>query len=127
MKTVATVARFGRTMADIKRWRKLFGEGERCGEFVYFIQDDEGRVKIGCSNNPRRRLHELQSSPERHCSETRRKLSLVGQTHGGKGVERLLHLSFAEFRIWCEWFAPNPELLALIAEAAIRPSFTEDA
>ena len=65
--------------------------------FVYLIQDESGRVKIGSTGNLRRRLQQLQCcQPER--------LKVLATCHGGRAFELLLHERFAPYRLKGEWF-----------------------
>ncbi|GGY71276.1 hypothetical protein GCM10010363_60650 [Streptomyces omiyaensis] len=68
------------------------------GSFVYVIGPvGSTRVKIGTSNNPEKRLKELQTgNPER--------LEVLWSTHGGRELESALHGAFAAFRVEGEWF-----------------------
>lgn len=76
---------------------------------VYFIRRvSDGAIKIGHSVRPLARLQTFQiASAER--------LELVATLDGGQRVEHELHRRFASARIIGEWFAPVPELLALVA------------
>jgi len=69
--------------------------------FVYFIQANEsGRIKIGYSNKPQRRLKRLQTG----CPE---KLDLILCVEGIRQDESNLHLLFTNDKIQGEWFAPQ--------------------
>lgn len=80
------------------------------GEVVYFIRAESGRVKIGTTVSLHRRVKQL-----RAMSAT--PLAVLGTVHGGRHLERLLHITFATLR-WgkSEWFEPHPTLLAFIKE-----------
>lgn len=77
--------------------------------YIYFVQaGDEGQIKIGASQDPGRRLRELQTgSPVR--------LHLLAATQGEEGAEKKLHHRFQEFRRDGEWFDPDPEILFYIS------------
>lgn len=75
---------------------------------VYFIQADNGFIKIGVAKNPRARLRTLQAM-----SPVRLRLVLVLPGIGAKG-EAELHERFAEHRSHGEWFCPASEILAYI-------------
>lgn len=78
--------------------------------WVYFIRAVQtGRIKIGFSSSPERRLKEL----EYGCPED---LELVTKIPGSFFREHDLHRQFAAHRARGEWFEPAPELLAYIAE-----------
>lgn len=68
--------------------------------FVYFIQDESGRVKIGSSIDPENRLKQLQTS----CAE---KLFLIDslKTDDHNFVEKQLHKKLKSLRINGEWFS----------------------
>lgn len=75
-----------------------------------------GRVKIGYSENPQRRLAALQTA----CPA---KLELVRVFAGEKRDEAALHDRFAKHRVQGEWFAETPVILALGqgADAQVEP------
>ncbi|MER6503708.1 GIY-YIG nuclease family protein [Streptomyces sp. NPDC001455] len=66
--------------------------------FVYVIgPPGSNRVKIGTSNNPEKRLKELQTgNPDR--------LEVLWSTPGGRELESMLHRAFAAYRVEGEWF-----------------------
>jgi hypothetical protein len=66
--------------------------------FVYFILAEEtNRVKIGFSNEPERRLSDLQTGSP--CS-----LRMLAVFRGNSRTEKALHAKFAKQRINGEWF-----------------------
>lgn len=74
--------------------------------FIYFIQNGTGEVKIGYTENVRRRLHNLQiASPTT--------LNVIGQMPGAMSDEREIHQRFAHARLVGEWFNPDPDIIAL--------------
>lgn len=74
---------------------------------VYFIQADNGLVKIGVSANLESRLATLQAmSPI--------PLTLCAWMHGGFSLEQTLHDRFADCHSHGEWFKPNRDLEAYI-------------
>jgi len=76
-------------------------------DLVYFITDGDF-TKIGVSNDPKKRLANLQTSnPKR--------LHLIGTLRGGYSLEKRLHAHFAERRVSGEWFK--------LEEADIKPFF----
>lgn len=84
---------------------------------VYFIQDEQGAIKIGRSTNAQDRLSALQTS-------TASKLSMIGTINGGAWTEGQLHQYFAGARIRGEWFRPVPQLIEYInthAQIVERP------
>ncbi len=66
--------------------------------FVYVIgPPGSGRVKIGTSLNPQKRLKELQTgNPDR--------LEVLWAAPGGRDLESALHRTFSAYRIEGEWF-----------------------
>lgn len=75
---------------------------------VYFILNKENNhVKIGFSNNPDKRLGQLQTS----CSHD---LKLILSFYGDKDVEKYLHNKFKQFHIKNEWFEFNEKIEDLI-------------
>lgn len=78
---------------------------------VYFIQSiDGGLIKIGYSNNPTKRLRELQlGCPIELCI-----LGIVLDADIDKEYE--YHKLFDDFRIYGEWFSPAPSFLEFIHE-----------
>lgn len=76
--------------------------------WVYFARDDRGRIKIGWSADPVRRVAGLQTA---HAED----LELLGSAPGRKASETEHHERFDGFRIRREWFAPGAPLLAYIA------------
>lgn len=83
-------------------------EEETHGTSVYFIQSEiGGPIKIGYSNDPNRRLNEIQNmSPFR--------LQILGTIPGNMELEASFHQKFASDRLWGEWFEPSVPLLKII-------------
>lgn len=78
--------------------------------FVYFVQAGDGAIKIGYSDNPRRRLSDLQvSSPEQ--------LTLLGATPGTYLTESAFHWYLRKFALRGEWFKPEPFVFETITKA----------
>lgn len=79
--------------------------------YVYFIQAENGLIKIGVSNDPAARIRALQTgSPI--------ELTLLGVVPGaGRQTEAQLHEQFAAHRTRGEWFHPAPQLIAQICHA----------
>src|SRR5690348_7786681 len=73
--------------------------------WVYFIQTEDGPIKIGIANDPLKRLAELQTS--HHAP-----LKLLGVSPGTLIVERKIHKQLDAHRLQGEWFRPDPEVLA---------------
>lgn len=86
----------------------------RYASWVYFIgQDADGPIKIGVSEDPAKRLYELQVA----CAET---LTLLGLVHGDETVEKTLHGAFAPDHIRGEWFRRSATLLEFIRVLGLR-------
>jgi hypothetical protein len=89
-------------------------------EFVYFVWDGSA-IKIGISNDPKRRVAYMQvGHPSR--------LQLLKMTRGTKDTEDELKHQFRHLNISGEWFRPAPELLDFIEaipkyEAPSSPNF----
>jgi hypothetical protein len=73
---------------------------------VYFLRGGD-LVKIGTSNNPRRRIDEIKTG-------SAVELSLLQVIDGGRDVERGLHTRFADQRSHGEWFFFRDDLRAFI-------------
>lgn len=82
---------------------------------IYFIRAvNSGAIKIGVSNDPRRRLESMQTgSPE--------PLELLGVLPGGVDEERRLHQRFAAYRIHGEWFRGDETLTRAIEVLTLKP------
>ncbi len=79
------------------------------GKHVYFIQKDpDGLIKIGCSENPKRRLKELEHA-------TGDKLNLIFIIKDA-GIERESYLQekFKKIRTFGEWFEPDKSIFDYI-------------
>lgn len=88
---------------DFAKW-----VGKGISKWTYFARGkSSGRIKIGMSNNPEKRVRELV-----HANYGEEAELLV--TLRGEHFEKAYHHVFAE---WCEgheWFAPHPDILAEI-------------
>lgn len=76
---------------------------------VYFASAP-GRIKIGFTKHPDRRLAQLRSAD----MET---IEVIGIIDGARYVERKLHYLLHEYRRNGEWFEDCPEVRAVIADA----------
>jgi hypothetical protein len=77
--------------------------------YIYFMRPigGDGRIKIGCSYKPARRLIAISvHSPY--------ELEIIGVGKGAIPDEHLLHDYFAADRLHREWFRSSPELLTVI-------------
>lgn len=84
--------------------------------FVYFIKADSGKIKIGWSVDPIERLKTLQTgSPEI--------LTLIGCIRGTREDEGVFHRMFKHYRLHCEWFSYDENLLEYIKERDCRNEY----
>lgn len=83
--------------------------------FVYFLQDEDGFVKIGHAQDVKARVAVLQTA-------SRQTLRLLGAMPGGRREEAALHRRFAPTRARGEWFAPTPTLLVFAAKHDVQGS-----
>ncbi len=75
---------------------------------IYFIKNIEtGRIKIGYSETPKKRLRELQTG-----SDSR--LVIIKTIKGDLNKEKELHDKFSHLRTNGEWFESDDELLQFI-------------
>lgn len=82
---------------------------------VYFVQAGEGgRIKIGYSPYPLRRIKHLQqfSGPD---------LITLAIIEGERTLESMLHNIVQAHRVHGEWFDPTPEVLDIVRRAAALP------
>lgn len=77
---------------------------------IYFIQlGDNGRIRIGYSKDPTKRLKTLQTGvPDA--------LNLLGVLNGDKAREEAIHQRFSDLRAHGEWFEPSVELVDFIRQ-----------
>lgn len=66
--------------------------------FVYLLEDSSGYIKIGCSQDIKKRIENIQSN-----NPTIKVLKLI-ETNDITGLESKLHKAFANKRIKGEWF-----------------------
>jgi hypothetical protein len=87
------------------------------GSFLYVIEDGQGRVKVGTSKDPIRRMTQLRST-----SDSPLNFSYIGVTPSeGYDIESAAHAALAGHRINGEWFNVRAdEAVAAIAGAAFR-------
>jgi len=75
--------------------------------YVYFVQNEDGFVKIGTTRHVKSRLVRMQID---NCM----KIKLIGKMKGGFDLEAELHKRFKKYRKRGEWFHPAPELIEYI-------------
>ena len=76
--------------------------------YTYFARGTwVGRIKIGRSNDPRRRVNELYRTP---CGEDAELVAVLR----GASFETFYHRLFAEHLYGHEWFEPHADILAEI-------------
>lgn len=81
---------------------------------VYFIVGP-GRIKIGYTSQPERRLNDLRNSDMEQ-------LSLIGSIDGGRALEKKIHALVSYYQIKGEWFRDCPEVRGVI-DRAMRGEF----
>lgn len=74
---------------------------------LYFIQEQNGPVKIGYARDPRERIKSMQVGNPRP-------LELVFWTRTPTEVEGRVHRLLADHRIMGEWYAPNADVWAVL-------------
>lgn len=94
------------------RTRKHRGATALRRQYVYFLEDEKGRCKIGMSANPwaRRKDLERDHGP----------LTLLTKLPGGLDVEAEHHQRFASLHLTGEWFSYSGELRSYVAELRER-------
>lgn len=80
--------------------------GDLKGGYVYFIEAENGLIKIGYSASVRERFKKLSTAVPMQ-------LTVLGLCPAEPHVERELHERFSGQRAMGEWFRPSPELLNL--------------
>lgn len=96
-------------------YRCYWFETNRKNSFVYFIYNKETKlIKIGCTENPIKRLKQLNSMFLNHfgVKDALELLSLCYVPDGSmRKAEKDFHEEFSEYRVHGEWFSiPNKEL-----------------
>jgi len=73
--------------------------------YIYFARPigGDGRIKIGCSYNPAKRLVAL-------ASWSAYPIEIIAVAAGGFADEKMLHQFFADDRLHCEWFRASDDL-----------------
>lgn len=79
---------------------------EQC-PVVYFVQAENGRIKIGTTKYLDWRMKTLRG-------QSPLALELLCSASGGRREERAYHAQFAAHRLHGEWFEPHPDILAEI-------------
>ena len=81
---------------------------------VYFIQGEDGSIKIGVSHTPKERIKSIQQA-------TPYKLTLLTTIlNGGRKKEAELKERFHKYNMKGEWFEDSPEILGYINNLEIR-------
>jgi predicted GIY-YIG superfamily endonuclease len=69
--------------------------------YVYVVRGKRGLLKIGLTNNVKRRMASLQNGS----SQVLRLVKVLGPIRGAYHIEQALHEAFADKRQHGEWFA----------------------
>jgi len=77
--------------------------------FVYLIECQSGRVKIGCSEDPLYRVEAIARA-------TSYPVRVIAMWPGNIGKERALHHRFSEFRCYREWFEVHGALAEFVSQ-----------
>jgi Meiotically Up-regulated Gene 113 (MUG113) protein len=77
--------------------------------FIYFIGSEDGRVKIGYSTKPGKRLRAVQTGASTL-------LRLIAAVRGSPQDEQQLHAKFVDYRLRGEWFRFEGELRTYVEE-----------
>lgn len=96
-------------LAEAKGFARSAPDPGRFWGYVYFIQAENGLIKVGYSTNPGKRLTYF-----RRVSPV--SLELLGYFLGTQTDEYYLHQRFAMQRDHGEWFRPSPELLQALSD-----------
>ncbi len=75
---------------------------------IYFIQADDGPVKIGYTSNQKKRVANMRTS-------SHAELKLLSVIDGTRSLEAEMHSKFSGLRIRGEWFRPEEPLLSFLA------------
>lgn len=75
--------------------------------WIYAIKAERGPIKLGISNNPRRRLGDLQQA-------NATTLRGIAAWRALPIEEKWLHEDFADLRMRGEWFRPHPLLTSYL-------------
>ena len=102
-------------MAEIEGWRRQVRWADRDdGSLVYFVQAGAGGpIKIGHSENPKRRIADLQTA-------SAHPLVVLGVVRGGEFFECALHQILATDRLSGEWFRATRKTVTVVHAAALR-------
>ena len=74
---------------------------------IYFIQREDGLIKIGQSSDLETRLAQLRKSHG--------EIAVLKVINGDGRRERAVHYQFQQYNEYGEWFRPDPELVEAIA------------
>jgi hypothetical protein len=112
------VTKWGTAFSSLRRTRHKRRTQRLRHSFVYFIQADNGMVKIGYAGNPVLRLRTMQSGSPLA-------LRLLVYARGDSVAEERLHAAFDSCRHTGEWFRPDAALMAYIADLKAAVGWTE--
>lgn len=78
------------------------------GKMVYLIESECGRIKLGSSSSPERRLATFSA-------QSPRPLRLIAKWPGSTRDEQAIHRRFRAYRTHNEWFRPEGEFGEFVA------------
>ena len=85
-------------------------------KFIYAISNGNN-IKIGISNNPKRRLKQLNTGSDKN-------LYLLGYFEGDLELEKWIHNNFVKVRFNSEWMIASQELLEYL-NSVMKDSFVD--
>lgn len=91
--------------------------GDYVGGHVYFVEAENGLIKVGFSKSIRERFKKLATA-------TPLTLTLLGLRPGTAQAEREIHKRFADQRVMGEWFKPSSELRELATGTIVEQRLT---
>ena len=89
---------------------RMFGNGNKAPDTVYFIQSSNNLIKIGASCDVDNRFKEL-------CKISPIPLTLLKTIDGSLSDEKELHEQFKDLHSHGEWFKAEPRLMDYIKQA----------
>ena len=85
---------------------------------IYFIAQNNNRVKIGYSQDIKKRIKSLKTASSYP-------LLLLGFIEGNRDVEKYYHEKFNKFHIQLEWFSVSREIIDFINENTLTNTYCD--